>query len=280
MTSCSRSFVYRPVGAVHLCGAWFQAADAAPDDGLAAVIVPVDAPVKLSAIAAKNHLGKTVIAGEAAFLAGRADVNCPPAYKLGLHLHKEAFWDDGLMVAFDVVLRHGTVILDTLFRQEIRGVSLLKQGVAHVLLISENFVDGAGVPFCLASTSENAISHKPVGNLIHAGAFEIFSVDALYDLCLLWIDDQVSVVILGVSEEAIVIDLYLTLLVAVLKSQLDVLTHGLAFLLSKARHDCDQHLALRIHRVDGFLFKIDRYVLFFQLPDVLETVECVSGQIG
>jgi len=134
------------------------------------------------------------------------------------------------------------------------------------------------VPFCLASASENAVSHKPIGNLIHAEAFEIFSVDALYDFCLLRVNDKVPVVILGVSEEAIVVDLHLALLVAVLKSQLDILTHGLAFLLSKARHDRDQYLALRVHRVDGFLFKIDRYVLFFQLPDVLKAVERVSGK--
>ena len=68
------------------------------------------------------------------------------------------------------------------------------------------------LPFCLACASENTVGHKPIGNLIHAGAFEIFSVDALYDFCLLWIDDQVSVVILGVSEEAIVVDLHLALL--------------------------------------------------------------------
>ena len=154
----------------------------------------------------------------------------------------------------------------------------MQKRIAHVLFVAENFVDGAGVPFCLACASENTVGHKPIGNLIHAGAFEIFSVDALYDFCLLWIDDQVSVVILGVSEEAIVVDLHLALLVAVLKSQLDVLTHGLAFLLGKARHDRDQYLALRVHRVNGFLFKIDRYVLFFQLPDVLEAVERVSGK--
>ena len=89
----------------------------------------------------------------------------------------------------------------------------------------KEIVDGAGVPFCLASAGKDAISHKPVGDLIHAGAFEVFPVDALYDFCLLRVDNQVSVVILGVSEETIVIDLNLTLLVAVLKSQLDVLAH-------------------------------------------------------
>ena len=82
-----------------------QTADAAPDDGFAAVVVPVDTPVKLAALAAENDLGKAVIAGEAAFLSGWARVNDAPADKLGLHLHEELLWNDRLVVVLDVVLR-------------------------------------------------------------------------------------------------------------------------------------------------------------------------------
>ena len=189
------------------------------------MVVPVNAPVKLAAVSAENHLCKTVIAGETALLACRADVDYPATDKLRLHLHEELFRNDCFVVALDVVLRDGTVVLDTLLRQEVCGVGLLQECVTHVFLVAENLVDGAGVPFCLASAGKDAISHKPVGDLIHAGTFEVFPVDALYDFCLLRINDQVPVVILCVSEEAIVINLNLTLLVAVLKSQLDVLAH-------------------------------------------------------
>ncbi len=72
-----QELVYRPVGTVLFSGDGLQATDAAPDDGLAAVVVPVNAPVKLAAVSAENHLCKTVIAGEAAFLACRADVDYP-----------------------------------------------------------------------------------------------------------------------------------------------------------------------------------------------------------
>ena len=185
------------------------------------MVVPVNAPVKLAAVSAENHLCKTVIAGEAAFLAGRADVDYPAADKLCLHLHEELLWNDRFVVALNVVLRNGAVVLDPLLCQEVRGIGLLQECVSHVLLVAKNLVDGTGVPFCFASAGEDAVSHKSVGDLIHAGAFEVFPVDALYDFCLLRIDDQVPVVILGVSEKAIVIDLHLALLVAVLKSQLD-----------------------------------------------------------
>ena len=53
------------------------------------------------------------------------------------------------------------------------------------------------------------------------------------------------------------VDLNLALLVAVLKAELDVFTHGLAFLLSKARHDRKEHLAFGIQRVYGFLLTDD-----------------------
>ena len=220
-----QELVNRPVGAVLFSRDRFQAADAAPYDGLAAVVVPVDAPIKLTAVSAENHLCKTVIAGEAAFFACRADMDYPTADKLCLHLHEELLWNDCFVVALDVVLRNGAVVLDPLFRQEVCGIGLLKQGVSHVLFISENLIDGAGVPFSFASAGEDTVSHKAVGDLIHAGTFEVFTVNALYDFCLLRINDQVPIVVLGVSEEAIVVDLHLALLVAVLKSQLDVLAH-------------------------------------------------------
>lgn len=53
------------------------------------------------------------------------------------------------------------------FCQKVRDICLLKNGVTHVLLVAEDFVDGAGVPFCFASTGEDTVSHKPVCNLIH-----------------------------------------------------------------------------------------------------------------
>ena len=55
----------------------------------------------------------------------------------------------------------------------------------------------------------------------------VFPVDALYHLRLLWIDDEISICILGVAEEVIVIYLYLAILVAKLESQLHILTEGL-----------------------------------------------------
>lgn len=116
-----------------------QSTDAAPDDGFAAVVVPVDAPIKLAAVSAENHLCKTVIAGETAFLTGRADMDYPAMDKLCLHMHEEVFRNDRFVVAFNVVLGNGAFVLDPLFCQEVRGIGLLKQRVTHVHLVAENF---------------------------------------------------------------------------------------------------------------------------------------------
>ena len=121
-----QELVNRPVGAVLFSGGRLQATDTAPDNGLAAVVVPVDAPVKFSAVSAENHLRKAVIAGEAAFLACRADVDYPATDKLRLYLHEEFFRNDRFVVALDVVLRNGAVVFYPLLRQEVCGIGLLQ----------------------------------------------------------------------------------------------------------------------------------------------------------
>ena len=62
-----------------------RAAAAAPDDGFAATVIPVDSSEKLSAFAAENDLGKTMFAGVAMALAAFAGVDSPPADQLFLH---------------------------------------------------------------------------------------------------------------------------------------------------------------------------------------------------
>ena len=154
----------------------------------------------------------------------------------------------------------------------------MQERVTDVFLVSENLIDGAGVPLRLACTGENAVRFKTSGNLVHAFAFEVFPVNPLDDFCLLWIDDQVAVSVLGVSEEAVVVDLHLSLLVAVLQAELYVLRKTLTFLLGKGGHDGQQHLALGIHRVDGLLLEENGNVDLLQLPDIFQTVQRVPGK--
>ena len=129
------------------------------------MVVPVNAPVKLTAVTAENHLCKTVIAGETALLACRADVDYPATDKLRLHLHEELFRYNGLMVILHIVLRHRAIVLDPFLGKEVGGIGLLQQGVSDVLFISKNLVDRARVPFFFPGTGENAVSFQTGGGL-------------------------------------------------------------------------------------------------------------------
>ena len=66
-----------------------QAAAAAPDDGFAATVIPVESPVKLSAFAAENDLGKTMFTGVAMALAAFAGMDALPADQFFLHQQKD-----------------------------------------------------------------------------------------------------------------------------------------------------------------------------------------------
>ena len=66
-----------------------QAAAAAPDDGFAATVIPVDSSVKLSAFAAENDLGKTMFTGVAMALAAFAGMDALPADQFFLHQQKD-----------------------------------------------------------------------------------------------------------------------------------------------------------------------------------------------
>ena len=69
-----------------------------------------------------------------------------------------------------------------------------------------------------------------------------------------------------------------SVLETVLQAEFDVLAQRLTFLLCQARHNGKQHLTLGIHGVDVLFFKENRDVLLLQFPDILQTIQGVSGK--
>lgn len=144
-------FQYRLIdrsGMAFLAGG-FQLADAAPDDGLAAAVVPVNAPEHLTAVPANDDLGEAVIAAVAALLAVGAGLDHSPANQLFLHPEEDILRNDCFMVPFHIVLRNDAIVLNSGFIQKVGGVCLLQQGIADVFLVSQDLVDGAGPPLAL-----------------------------------------------------------------------------------------------------------------------------------
>ena len=64
---------------------WLQSTDAAPDDGFAATIIPVDSEEHFTAFAANNNLRKAVVAVVGALFTIGACLDHSPAYQLFLH---------------------------------------------------------------------------------------------------------------------------------------------------------------------------------------------------
>ena len=191
------------------------------------MIVPVDSAEHFTAFAANDNLCKAVVAAVGALFAISACLDHSPAYQLFLYPQEDVLWNDCFVVALHIVLWHDAIILDSGLVQKVCSISFLEQGIADVFLISKDLVDGAGPPFCFASAGENAVSLQTFCNPVHRVALQVFPVDALYHLRLLWIDDEISVCIFCIAEEVIVVYLHLAALIAELESQLYVLAEGL-----------------------------------------------------
>ncbi len=128
-----KCFIHGPVVAGMAGG--LQAAAAPPHNGLTASVVPVDASVKLAALAAENDLRETVLAGVAAPFAIIAGMYHAPADQLLLYQKEDVLRDDSFVVALHIVLRNGAVVFDALLCQEVRGVGLLQERVTDVFLV-------------------------------------------------------------------------------------------------------------------------------------------------
>ena len=146
---------------------WLQSTDAAPDDGFAATIIPVNSAEYFTAFAANDNLRKAVVAALGALFAISACLDHSPAYQFFLYPQEDVLWNDCFVVAFHIVLWHDAVVLHSGLVQEVCGISFLKQGITDVFLVSEEFVDGAGPPFCFASAGEDAVCFQTFCNPVH-----------------------------------------------------------------------------------------------------------------
>ncbi len=93
---------------------WLQSTDAAPDDGFAATIIPVNSAEHFTAFAANDNLCKAVVAAVGALFAISACLDHSPAYQFFLYPQEDVLWNDCFMVAFHIVLRNNAVALSCL----------------------------------------------------------------------------------------------------------------------------------------------------------------------
>ena len=123
----------------------------------------MDSLENLTAVAADDDLRKAMIAAEGSLFAALPRVDTASPDHLFLHLHEDFFWNNGIVVVLDIVLRHITVVLNSLLRQEVFRVGLLKKCIADIFFIPQYLVNVAGVPFFSSSAVQNTISLKATG---------------------------------------------------------------------------------------------------------------------
>ena len=148
-----------------------QPIDAAPDDGFAATIVPVDSAEHFATFAANDNLRKAVVAAVGALFTIGACLDHSPAYQLFLHPQENVLRNNCFVVAFYIVLWNNAIVLHSCLIQEVCGISFLKQGIADVFLIAQDLVDGACVSPFSSCTGKDTVTFQPGGNLINAEPF-------------------------------------------------------------------------------------------------------------
>ena len=127
----------------------------------------MDSSEHFTAVAANDNLREAVVAAITAFLTIGAGLNYSPAHQFFLYTHVNLSWDNRFVVSFNIILRNDAGVLDSGLVQEVCGISFLEQGIADVFLVSEDFVDGAGPPFCFASAGEDAVCFQTFCNPVH-----------------------------------------------------------------------------------------------------------------
>ena len=182
------------------------------------------------------------------------------------------------MASFHIVLRHLTIVLDTLLFKNAHRVGFLQERISDVLLIGEDLTDIADFPFFISGAVQNAVCLKSPLDLKKARAVHVLGINSFDNFCLFRDNDQLAIFILGVSEKAVMVDLNLALLVPELDAEADVCRQGFRFLLGQCRHDRHEHFALCIQSVDVLFFKENGNIQRFELSCVFQAVNRVSGE--
>ena len=157
----------------------------------------------------------------------RADLYKPAAHKFVLHPHKNLFRNNCFVVVLDIVLRHYSVILYTLFGKIIHRVGLLQKRIAHVLFVAQYLGYSACMPAWISCAGEYSVTLQTGGDFICAVTVKVFTVNSPHYLCLLRVDHKSAVLVLGIAEEAAVVDLHFPTLIAELQAELHILTKRL-----------------------------------------------------
>ena len=187
---------------------------------------------------------------EAAALAtdnlGRVDVHAAvpifqplAAFALQLGGLESPLAHNRLVVILHVVLWHLSSVFHLFLGQEILCEALLQERIAFVLLVAEHIRHRARVPSVLPAWCLDALLHQPVSYGIRRESGQVERKDVPDHLCLLFVDDKLTVLASVVAKEMREGNADLAVSKPLPLSPLAVLGNGAALLLRKTRHDGD-----------------------------------------
>jgi len=142
-----------------------------------------------------------------------------------------------LLVVLHVVLRDLTLIGSHLLGQEVLAEGLLQQGIALVLLVRQDALDGGLAPLVFACRCRDAFVGQRLGDAVRRHALEEHAVDAFDHLGLLRVDYQIPIFASVVAEEPFEWDCDLAVCKTLSLAPRAVLGDGPTFFLREARHD-------------------------------------------
>ena len=148
-------------------------------------------------MAAVDHARKRILAAVDSPLPVRVQIGS--AGNLRLHPHENILADDGLVAAFHIILRPLTVVGTALLIQNADRECLLQKGIANVLLIGENLMDIALMPFQMSRSVRNTVCFQASPDLQEACPFQELPVDTADDFSLCRVNNQIALRVLGVT---------------------------------------------------------------------------------
>ena len=171
------------------------------------------------------------------------------------------------MVIFHIILRYESGVLYFLFCHEIHRVGFLQECISHVFFIAEHFVYYRGMPFVLPCGGLDSLLFQMLCDFPGTVAFQIKAEDQLYNLCLFGYDDQIPILVFGVSHELCAVHDDLAFFKFPHDSPADVLADVAALLLRQAAQDGDKDFSGSLQCIDSLFLEHHRHVLFLQFSD-------------
>ena len=148
--------------------------------------------------------------------------NIRPPCNLRLHPQEDVLVDDCLVAAFHIVLRHNAVVGNALLFERVDRIGFLQECIPDVFLVGENLFDVALIPPGISGSVQDSVRFKSPPYLQEASAVHhVLRINAHHDGCLFRDNNQLSILVLCVSEEAVMVDLDFALLIAKLDAQPD-----------------------------------------------------------